>query len=101
MHFVFEWMISMYSGKEILYYKESVLNASILKLLASDLPVTSNSDSHPQNLSTILLYFFFLCQLTTHAKNNKNLESIFYLQINIVYLWEMFININLFIIICF
>lgn len=75
----------VYPGKEILYYKESVLNVSILKLLASDLPVACNIDSHPQNLSTILLYFY-LYQLTTHAKSNKTLESAFGLQMNMVYL---------------
>lgn len=67
----------MYPGKEILYYKESVLNASILKLLASDLRVdrhpqilNTDSDRHPQSLNSILLYFY-LYQLTTHAKQNS------------------------------
>lgn len=73
---------------------------SILKLLTSDLAVASNFDSHPQSLDTILLYFY-LYQLSTHAKNNKTLESAFCLRVNMVHLGEMLMDINLFIIICF
>lgn len=87
MRFTYEWIICVCPEKEILCYKASFLNVSIMKL-AFGLPVTSNFDSHPQSPNTVLLYFY-LYQLTTQAQNNnKTVQSTFCLQINMVHLWE-------------